>query len=277
MEDLVPIFRLEVDMYYRDNLEFGTKDLDLIRGGMKMLMEEMTTNEVEAALKTCRTVIIPFGVMEAHGSHLPLATDTYQAYDASRRVAKEIDVFVTPPVHYGICRSAAGHSGTISISGETLRALTKDILLSLIKFNFRNFILLSGHASTLQLAALEEASEVVIRDHKNINIAVVSDMHVIIDKAAKVIETKGDIHGGEVETSRMMYIKPDLVRKDKFPTEANKNFPTPILVRNTKKYWQKSIIGNPKLASVKKGQIFTETSVQYLLGLINKMNSFEPD
>ena len=81
-----------------------------------MILEEMTTVEVEAALKTCRSVFIPFGVMEAHGPHLPLSTDTIQAYDAGKRAAQLVPLLVAPPIPYGYCRSLGGHDGTISIS-----------------------------------------------------------------------------------------------------------------------------------------------------------------
>jgi creatinine amidohydrolase len=48
-----------------------------------MLLEELTTEEVAAGLNKTRSVIIPYGVLEAHGPHLPLSTDTIQAYDAA--------------------------------------------------------------------------------------------------------------------------------------------------------------------------------------------------
>ena len=84
-----------------------------------MILEEMTTVEVAAALKSCRSVFIPFGVMEAHGPHLPLSTDTIQAYDAGKRAARLVPLFVAPPIPYGYCRSLGGHDGTISISAAT--------------------------------------------------------------------------------------------------------------------------------------------------------------
>jgi creatinine amidohydrolase len=105
-----------------------------------MILEEMTTDEVEAALQTCRSVIIPLGVMEAHGPHLPLSTDTIQAYDAAKRAARLTPVFVAPPLPYGYCRSLAGHPGTISISAETVRRFVGDVLRSMAAHGFRNFI-----------------------------------------------------------------------------------------------------------------------------------------
>ena len=241
-----------------------------------MVMEEMTTNEIEEGLRLTQTVIIPIGVMEAHGPHLPVATDTFEAYDSAKRAAGLTNVFVAPPIPYGMCRSASGHVGTVGIKGDTLRLLVRDILSSLATSGFRNFILYSGHASSMHLAALEEASESLLKEY-DINVAVVSDYHIVKERAASYIETKGDLHAGEIETSRMMYILPKLVKSDLLPSESYRKFPSPILVRNTKKYWQVTLDGNPKIASAEKGKHYSDVTVQYLVELVQKMNEFQPD
>jgi creatinine amidohydrolase len=239
-------------------------------------MEEMTTNEVEEGLKRSQTVIIPVGVMEAHGPHLPLATDTFEAYDSAKRAAELTDVFVAPPIPYGMCRSTAGHAGTVGIRGDTLRALVRDIVASLANSGFRNFLLYSGHASTIHLAALEEAGESLIREY-SINVAVVSDYHVVKERAAAYIETEGDLHAGEIETSRMMYILPNLVRTDLLPPEGYRKIPRPMLVPSTRKYWQVTVDGNPRIASAEKGRQYSDAAVQYLVELVREMNEFRAD
>ncbi|HEX6963485.1 MAG TPA: creatininase family protein, partial [Lacipirellula sp.] len=166
-----------------------------------MLLEEMTTEEVAAGLKRTHTVIIPYGVLEAHGPHLPLSTDTIQAYDAAKRAADLVDVFVAAPVPYGVCRSLAGHPGTIGVTGETVRGLTRDIVQSMYELGFRNFILYSGHASALQLVAMEEAAEGLLRTCLESNIAIVLEYDVIKKQMPGIVETPGDMHAGEIETS----------------------------------------------------------------------------
>lgn len=86
-----------------------------------MLIEEMTMAEFEEGLKLTRTVYIPFGSIEEHGNHLPLSTDTIQAYEVGKKAALLIPLFVAPPIHYGSCRSTSCHPGTISISTSTLK------------------------------------------------------------------------------------------------------------------------------------------------------------
>lgn len=239
-----------------------------------MIMERMTTTEVESAMKNCRTVIVPFGVMEAHGPHLPLATDTIQACDAALRASKIVPVFVTAPVNYGLCRSAAGHPGTVGIRGDTLRALTCDIVQSLYESGMRNFILYSGHASGMQLAAMEEAGEELIEDLEDANIAIVSDYD--ITRHADFIQTENDIHAGEIETSRILFVEPDLVRTDRLPTAESRQFPQPILVRDCRRYWPGTVEGDPATASAEKGEKLAEMVARYLAELVDKLNEFEP-
>jgi creatinine amidohydrolase len=241
-----------------------------------MLLEEMTTDEVAAGLKTSQTVIIPYGVLEAHGPHLPLSTDTIQAYDAAKRAAKLTPVFVAAPVPYGICRSLAGHPGTIGITGETLRGLTRDIVQSMYELGFRNFILYSGHASALQMVALEEASEALLRSCPQANIALVLEFEVIKKHMAGIVETPGDMHAGEIETSRLLTARPDLVRTELLPEESYRESPKPLLVRDVKRYWPSSVEGAPRKASAEKGAKLGQIAAEYLVELVKRMNGFEP-
>jgi creatinine amidohydrolase len=241
-----------------------------------MILEEMTTDEVEVALKGCQSVIIPFGVMEAHGPHLPLATDTIQAYDAAKRAAQLTPVFVAAPVPYGICRSLAGHAGTIGVSGDTVRSLTRDILQSLYEQGFRQFILYSGHASALQMAALEEAAEGALKSCPQANIAIVLEYDVILKQAAGIVETPGDMHAGEIETSRLLTICPHLVRSDKLPEASGRESPKPLLAHDVRRYWPSSVLGAPRKATAEKGERLGQMVAQYLADLVKRMQEITP-
>ncbi|RIK80159.1 MAG: creatininase [Planctomycetota bacterium] len=241
-----------------------------------MILEEMTTVEVEAALAKCRSVIVPLGVMEAHGPHLPLATDTIQAYDAARRAAQLVDVFVAPPVPYGYCRSLSGHPGTIAISAETVRSLTRDLLASLYSQGFRNLILYSGHASALQMAALEEAAEAVLPSCPEANVAVVLEYDVLRKRMAGIIETPGDMHAGEIETSRLLAIRPELVRRDRLPPASDRESARPILARDVKRYWPSSVLGDPRKSSEEKGRRLGQIVAEYLAELVQRMEQWQP-
>jgi creatinine amidohydrolase len=241
-----------------------------------LILEEMTTAEVEAALAKCQSVIIPFGVMEAHGPHLPLSTDTIQAYDAAKRAAGLTRVFVAPPIPYGYCRSLAGHPGTISVSAETMRRLTADILRSMYAQGFRNFILYCGHASSLQMAALEEGADGILAECEEANVAIVLEYDVLLKRAGKLIETPGDMHAGEIETSRIMAARPELVRQENLPEASGRESARPILVRDLRRYWPTSVLGSPRKASAEKGEQLAQFAAEYLAELVKKLEAFNP-
>ena len=108
-----------------------------------MILEEISMKDFEKKVKKTKTVIVPVGALEAHGPHLPLGTDTIGVYEAAKKAAKKIDVFVAPPLYYGICRSTRKHPGTVGISGDTLRSLVRDIVKGLHANHLNNFILVS--------------------------------------------------------------------------------------------------------------------------------------
>lgn len=239
-----------------------------------MLIEEITMPEFEAGLLKTRTVIIPFGSVEEHGPHLPLSTDTIQACEVARKAALKVPLFVAPPVHYGNCRSSCMHPGTLSITTATVKALLVDIVTSLRIHGLRNFIVLSGHAGGAHCMALQDAGEELLARYSNINIAVVTEYMLASREGAQIVETAGDAHAGEIETSRIMHTHPQLVK-----ATAEREFPTfpksGILVRNKRKYWQNGVWGDPTKASAEKGKLLEDLVVNKIVALVQEIESFE--
>ena len=171
------------------------------------LLEEMSWPEIEAGLKQTKTVILPVGATEEHGPHLPTITDTIQAMEVARAVADKKNVFLAPPLHYGVCRSTRGFPGTITVSHDALRAFVKDLLISFTDSGFANVMILTGHAGGQHMAALEEACQMAVEE-RDFRVSLVS-LFDFID--ASTVQTPHDGHAGEMETSLMMVIRKDLV------------------------------------------------------------------
>lgn len=217
-----------------------------------MLLEEMTMPQVEAALAAgCRTVFLPFGALEEHGPHLPLATDTIQAYAVGKRAAELVPLFVAPPIPYGNCRSTACHPGTVSISTTTLRGLLKDLVRSLYRQGMRNVVVLTGHAGGAHRLALQDAGEELLDELPELRIAVVTEYELAKEEGRGIVETPGDAHAGEIETSRIMHSHPHLVQGS--APEEYPSFPVGILVRDKRRYWLGGVWGDPSKASAEKG------------------------
>lgn len=225
--------------------------------------------EFEAGLAETRIVLIPFGSVEEHGPHLPLSTDTFEAYQVCIKAAKQRPLFVAPPIHYGNCRSSSSHPGTISISTATLKSLFIDIVKSLRGHGLRTFIAISGHAGGAHGMALQEAGEELIARYDDISVAVVTEFLLARDRGKHLIETAGDCHAGEIETSRIMHSHPHLV-KGTAPAEYP-SFPPGILVRDKRRYWPGGVWGDPGKASAEKGARIEEAVVEGLLDLIRNI------
>lgn len=237
-----------------------------------MLIEEMTMMEFQEGLKRTRTVYIPFGSVEEHGSHLPLSTDTIQAYEVGKKAARLIPLFVAPPIHYGSCRSTSCHPGTISISTATLKALLKDIVRSFRLQGMKNIIVVTGHAGGTHRMALLDAGEELIAEFSDINVAVVSEYELAREEGKSLIETEGDAHAGEIETSRILHSHPSLVIGK--GERGCPDFPLGILVREKRKYWPNGVWGDPSKASAEKGRLLEEMVVKKIVEIVRKMEVF---
>lgn len=241
-----------------------------------LYIPELTMDEFTAGLQHTRSVLIPYGSTEEHGSHLPLDTDTLHALEVGKKLAQRRDIFVAPPIHYGVCRSSSDHPGTLSIRTETLKALTLDVVTALYRQGLRNFVLLSGHAGGTHMATLTDAAENLLERFADLRIAVLTEYMLAAREGRHLIETEGDSHAGEIETSRILHTHPHLVKGRaacEFP-----DFPTGILVRNKRKFWPGGVWGDPGKASSEKGAALEELVLTALERLTEKLESFvEPE
>jgi len=90
-----------------------------------------------------------------------------------------------------------------------------------------------------------------------------------------LVETPGDAHAGEVETSLVEFLKPDLV-KGESPVEFP-DFPKFILVRNKLRYWPGGVWGDPSKASALKGRRILEKEADLLAGLVKTLENFKEE
>ena len=235
-----------------------------------MLIEEITMDDFASGLGKTRTVIIPFGSTEEHGPHLPLGADTIHVYEICKVAAKQIPVFVAPPLFYGVCRSTRHHPGTVGIRPSTLRAITADLVSDLYRQGLRHFLIISGHASGLHLSCLIEVGEEFLQSYPDSRLAVLSVLDLGMVAWQEVITTKDDSHAGEVETSIMLHLRPHLVGEAR-PREWPR-FPEHLLVRDKLRYWPGGVWGDASHASEGKGRKLFDLSVAALVRLINDLD-----
>ena len=89
------------------------------RDDQDLLLEHMTWQEAKAAQEAGRVLIIPIGAIEAHGPHLPLATDAIVAFELARRVARRHGAVVAPAMCYTARSSPRSGGGGRNFAGST--------------------------------------------------------------------------------------------------------------------------------------------------------------
>lgn len=217
-----------------------------------MQLKDITMAEFKRRLKKTKTLIVPYGTIEAHGEHLPLNTDTLIIEEVLKMAGGRLNAFIAPAISYGVCTSTGLHPGTIGITAETLRRLTLDIVRDAYKKGLRNFMLVSGHGGGIHVSAMKEAAEGLIDELKGARIAAFSIYDVMGAQLRELAETLNDSHAGEMETSAVMYLAPELVKgrsKEEYPIPLK-----PFIVRDKKKQWPGAVWGNPQKAAPEKGR-----------------------
>lgn len=232
------------------------------------LLEEMSWPQIEEGQKDSRTVILPVGATEEHGPHLPAFTDTIEALETARAAAQRRDVFLAPPIHYGVCRSTRGFPGTITVGHDALRGYVKDLLISFAESGFERVLVLTGHAGSQHMSALKEACQMALQE-RDLRVSLVS-LFDLIDPAE--VQTPHDGHAGEIESSRMLAIRSDLVAE--LPAEHFPNRPEFLIMRDVRHLMGNGIMGNPSPATAGKGELFLQMAAE---GVIRALDELESD
>ena len=175
-------------------------------------MRHLTMMEVKEYLLKKQTVIIPYGLSEQHGYHLPLDTDIRNAEYSSLALAKELGCLIAPMLNYTF--SGGMLPGTINVKPNTFSNLVGEIIESLSLQGFRNFIILPGHGGSESLVHLKESLRIL----KWLNPALRDDLILMLpiwDFSPTWTELfkQQDYHAAQVETSLLLHWCPEVVRE----------------------------------------------------------------
>jgi creatinine amidohydrolase len=238
-------------------------------------LDELSTVEAKQAAEEGTVVIFPVGSVEEHGKHLPLCTDSIQSEYIAAEVAKKTGCLVAPPFRQGICNAGHNFPGTMSIEFETLRSVARDVMSELSRNGFNRIIVLTGHAGSSHMTALKLAAQEVVQKgagnaKRKTRIMVLSDYDFADELKEKLNFPKEDGHAGAIETSRIMAIRPNLV---KGKGEAGSlDTPRFEVVSDPERYFKNGVNGDPTLASKEKGKQLNEYIVQRVSKLVCELS-----
>ena len=183
--------------------------------------EELTSEEFAKAVKLSEGVcIIPIGVIEKHGQHLPLGTDVFTSREIALRAASKEYSIVFPFYYTGQINEARQQPGTIAYSPDILFRLLQESCDEISRNGIKKIVILNGHGGNNSF--LQYFCQSQLASKKDYALFIFSP-EVDPETQKKISALRKSSVGGhadEVETSVMMYIRPELVKLDRADSET---------------------------------------------------------
>ena len=161
------------------------------------------------------TIIWPFGAVEQHGPHLPLATDSIFVDEIVKEVLKilpdELPILKIPTQYIGFSPEHLSFDGTLSISSNLITSIILEIGKQLSEMGFKRLILLNAHGG--QISLLNTAARELRKVAPELNIFpcfIWSGVKGLSDLLPQS-ELDNGLHASLAETSLMLAIKPEIV------------------------------------------------------------------
>ncbi|TFH01931.1 MAG: creatininase family protein, partial [Calditrichales bacterium] len=174
--------------------------------------EELNAVQFKDALeKSAATCIIPLGILEKHGPHLPLGTDLINARELVYRAVADEYTVVFPAYYFGQIFEAKHQPGTIAYSHEIIWDLLQETCTELARNGFKKIILVNGHGGNNNFLKYFCQSQLEDKKDYIVHLYMPSNDADLQKKIKEMRKTDFDGHAGEVETSQMIAHRPDLV------------------------------------------------------------------
>jgi len=179
--------------------------------------EELSAAEFRTAISQSQgTCLLPFGILEKHGPHLPLGTDLLDVRHAALTAAQQEYAVVFPEYYFGQIFEARHEPGTVAYSSHLQMELLQETTDEMARNGCKKVIIVNGHGGNENLLPYFAQSQLEKRHEY-----VVYVMGLVEAPSGPVKrKTSMDMHAGESETSKMMISRPDLVHLDRAGSES---------------------------------------------------------
>ena len=185
----------------------------MARPSTSRIVGDLTSQEIASALRESSILCLPMGSMEQHGPHLPLNTDAVLAEAFTGRIierwGEEYDLWRLPPISVGLSREHSWAAGTLSLSVSGMTAMLRDLCREIVRaLPARNLLIVNGHGGN---RGMLEALGRELRGDFGLNLCALHLGAMISPVTGAAIP---EIHAGKDETSVMLALAPELVRRE---------------------------------------------------------------
>lgn len=250
---------------------------------------DLTSAEFKSLDPERTIAIVPVAAVEQHGPHLPVLTDTAIAdgmlATLREMLPSDLSVLVLPTQAYGKSNEHLLSPGTVTLPACVLLDVLIEVGASIARAGLRKVIMMNSHGGNVDVLAIV-ARELRVR-HKMLCVATHWRRFGLPAGMYDAMEDRHGIHAGDIETSLMLYFRPDLVRMDKA-----KNFVSNAIaieqefthLRATGPHgfgWiaqdlnTDGAVGNASIATAEKGRKTAEWQAEGVIALLRDMTAFQ--
>jgi creatinine amidohydrolase len=234
---------------------------------------------------TDRVVVLPLGSLEQHGHHLPLLTDTINLAEIVRRAEAALSetALFLPMLWVGASDHHLHFPGTVSLHNVTYTKMLEEILEGLLGHGFRRILLLNGHGGN-SAPGSEALYQVQMRhrDERDMWLVLATWFALAAPEIAGIeaLEQKAVSHACELETSMILYLRPELVRLDA-ARGAHTPFPSRFYSRVTVRRpfehtTATGALGHPERATSEKGENLFQVAVEQVVACVREIAAWPP-
>src|SRR5580704_12086714 len=188
--------------------------------------DELVASDWPKALKLSDSVcILPIGILEKHGPHVPIGSDLIQVREWAARGTKKEYAVVFPDYFYGQINEARHQPGTFLLPERVVWDLLEATCDEIARNGFKKIVIINGHGGNPELiryfiqTRLEKRRDYAVYFFEPANDSTYARQLGALHQS----DPAGDQHAGERETSSLLYLRPDLVEMDSASNESGAN------------------------------------------------------
>lgn len=188
--------------------------------------DELTASDWPKALATsAHTCILPIGILEKHGPHVPIGSDLIQVREWAARATKKEYAVVFPDYFYGQINEARHVPGSFALPERVVWDLLEATCDEIARNGFDKIVIINGHGGNPELIRYFIQTRLERRRNYAVYFFEPSSDSVYRRQLAALHKSDpaGDQHAGERETSAILYLRPDLVEMDSAKNESGAN------------------------------------------------------
>jgi len=180
--------------------------------------EELTGPDFVQAIHHAQgACILPFGILEKHGPHLPIGTDLFDIRYVSVHAAEEEYAIIFPAYYFGQIFEARHQPGTIAYSAQMQLNLLQETTDEMARNGCKKIIVANGHGGNENLLPYFAQTQMATpHDY----VVYIFGLPNLDSPERPPRKSSLDLHAGEIETSHLMIARPDLLHLDRANQES---------------------------------------------------------